>query len=254
MLHDGSSSGTNGASLGRREILRAGGAGLGLLLLGVRCRYAEAAVGRAGRIEGTVRYGGKAPRPARLKLSGDCAYCRPFDLRAEELLQGAGGGLRNAVVVLEGVAGGKPIPATTPVLAEHRCTFVPHVLALCAGQKLLLHNQDPVLNTFHAVEVASGSTLFNIGTPNKDQKVLRRIPRPGVVKMLCDVHPWELGYVLAFAHPYHTVSDASGAFLLDEVPAGRYQLALWHEKLGGRRQLVEVRAGETLRLTLHYPA
>ncbi len=241
------------ALLDRRELLAAGCAGLGALLLGGGPGYAQAAVARPARVSGSVRYAGKAPRPGKLKLTGDCAYCRPFDLRAEELLQGAGGGLRNVVVVLEGVTGGKPVPAAMPVLAERRCTFVPHVLTLTAGQKLLLHNQDPVLNTFHAVELASGSTLFNIGTPNKDQKVERRIPRPGVVKMLCDVHPWELGYVLAFAHPYHTVTDARGSFLLDGVPPGRYTLALWHEKLGGRRQPLVVQPGAELKLALVYP-
>lgn len=239
--------------LDRRALLGAGCAGLGLALLGApRSLYAATAVPRPARIAGTVRYAGKAPRPAKLKLTGDCAYCKPFDLRGEELLQSAGGGLRNAVVVLEGVTGGKPVPSASPVLAERRCTFVPHVLTITAGQKLLLHNQDPVLNTFHAVEVASGKTLFNIGTPNKDQRVLRRIPRPGVVKMLCDIHPWELGYVLAFAHPYHTVTDASGGFVLDDVPPGSYTLAVWHEKLGGKRQPITVSAGAALKLELSF--
>jgi hypothetical protein len=241
--------------VGRRGILGAGCAGIGWALLGGApgAGYAAAEVRSPARVSGRVRYAGRAARPARLKLTGDCDYCRKFELRAEDLLQSPQGGLRNVVVFLEGVARGKETPARMLVLAENRCTFVPHVLSIAAGGKLLLHNQDPVLNTFHAVELASGRTLFNIGMPNQDQKIERRIRREGVVKMLCDVHPWEVAYVAAFSHPYHVVTDAAGAFTLEGVPPGSYALGLWHEKLGVQKQKVEVGPGSHLKLELTYP-
>jgi len=204
------------------------------------------------RISGVVRYGGKAPRPKKVKFSGDCAYCRRFDLREEGLLTGAGGALRNVVVMLEKVRRGKPV-VESPTLAELRCTFVPHVLSMTAGGKVRLLNQDPVLNTFHAIAFPSKRTLFNVGLPNKDQHVDRRIADPGVVQMRCDVHPWEEAYVVAVGHPYHCVTDARGAFALDQVPPGRYTLLLWHEKLGARRKPVQVGPGGHLKLELVYP-
>jgi hypothetical protein len=229
---------------------------MGLLLLGGRpaAAYLPGEVARPARLSGKVRWAGRAGKPARLVLTGSCPYCRKQNIFAEDLLQAPGGGLRNVAVFLEGVQRGRPLSGEKPVLAERHCTFVPHVLTLTAGSKLLLHNQDPVLNTFHAIEMRGGRTLFNEGLANLDQKLYRRIPRQGLVKMLCDVHPWEVAYLVAFNHPYHTVSDAEGRFALEQIPAGRYTLGLWHEKLGGRRQTVELGPGAHLKVEIVYPA
>ena len=247
---------TNRDTLGRRRLLQAGlGGGLGLalgpLLPRAALAYTPVQVKNGGSVVGQVRYSKKAPRPGKVKLTGDCAFCRTFDLRREDLLVSAGG-LRNVVAVLEGVRRGKALPTAAPVISEDRCTFVPHVMSICAGTRLELHNRDPILNTFHAVAVPSGRTLFNIGMPNKDQKVRRRIRKPGLVKMLCDVHPWEVAWIAAFDHPYHAVSDARGSFALSRVPPGSYTLTLWHEKLGSKRQQVTVKAGLATRIQISF--
>jgi hypothetical protein len=237
-------------------MLQVGGPGLAGLLLAPRLvrGYTPAEVRQPATLSGTVRYAGRRRRPEKVVFSGDCAYCRRFDLRVESLLVSPKGGLRNAVVALEGVARGKPPAPAVPALAEHRCTFVPHVQSVNVGSRILLHNQDPVLNTFHAVALPSGRTLFNIGTPNKDQRVRRRIRETGVIQMRCDVHPWEEAYLVSFDHPYHAVTDAKGAFVLEQIPPGRYTLSLWHEKLGVRRRRVELAPGAHLKLELTYPA
>lgn len=242
----------------RRELLRAGlTAGLGLAALGLplsaaAAAYTPGAVKRPARISGLVRYRGKARRPKKVKFSGDCTYCRRFDLREEALLVGQGGALRNVALALKGIRRGKPLPAALPVLAERRCTFEPHVLTVAAGSKIVLHNDDPVLNTFHAIARPSGRTLFNIGTPRKGQKIKRRIKPAGLVEMRCDVHPWEIAYIVSVPHPYHAVSDAGGAFALDQIPPGEYTLALWHEQLGVQQRKVRLGPGQHLKLQLAY--
>jgi hypothetical protein len=242
-------------TLDRRQLLQGGCAAVGLWLLGgSAAAYQPGTVERPARLSGRVRWAGRAGKPARLKLTGSCPYCLKHELFAEELLQSAGGGLRNVAIFLEGVQRGRALPTASPVLAERRCTFVPHVMTVSAGTRLLLQNDDPVLNTFHAIEVQGGRTLFNEGLANQGQKLYRKVRRPGLIKVLCDVHPWELAYLVAFDHPYHAVSDSEGRFAVEEIPAGRYTLGLWHEKLGGRRQQVELAPGGHLRLDLVYPA
>lgn len=245
-----------GPRFSRRRLLQCGPPALLLPLLPAApaAAYTVAEVARPARITGRVRHPKPktVPAPPPVRYSGDCAYCRPFKLRREDLLVARDGGLRNVVVALEGVSRGKAPAAAEPTMAEHRCTFVPHVLSVTAGCKLLLHNRDPVLNTFHAVTLEGGRTLFNIGTPLEGQKVRRRIRRPGLIKMLCDVHPWEVAYVAAFAHPYHAVTDAAGRFALEGVPPGSYTLTLWHEKLGQRKERVTLEPGKTLELALSY--
>ena len=46
-------------------------------------------------------------------------------------------------------------------------------------------------------------------------------------------------------HPYHTVTDAYGAYEIRDVPAGTYTLRVWQEELGTREQPVTVKSGET---------
>jgi hypothetical protein len=227
---------------------------MGALLCGAspNSGYSPAKVAQPGVISGSVRYGGKAPPPAKLKLSGDCAYCKKFDIRSEELLQGKNGGLGNVVVFLSEIKKGKPIPETVPTMAENRCTFEPHVLSITVGQKIRLANLDPVLNTFHAIDISTSRTLFNIGMPLKGQQVLRRIRQEGVLKMLCDVHPWEMGYVLAFSHPYHAVTDRTGAFVIEGVPPGSYGIELWHESLGLAKKNITVGLGGLAKLEHTY--
>jgi hypothetical protein len=138
-------------------------------------------------------------------------------------------------------------------MAELNCTFVPHVLTITTGQKILLHNRDAVLNTFHAIIQPAGRTLFNIGTPNKGQQIKRRIQQSGIIEMRCDVHPWERAFILSVAHPYHTVTDAKGNFALNNIPSGEYTLTFWHEQLGEHRRKIKLTPGANLKIDLPYP-
>jgi hypothetical protein len=38
-----------------------------------------------------------------------------------------------------------------------------------------------------------------------------------------------VAYVHAFNHPYHAVTDTTGAYAIADVPPGEYELTMWHE-------------------------
>jgi len=69
--------------------------------------------------------------------------------------------------------------------------------------------------------------------------------RPFPVK--CDMHTWMSAYWLVLDHPYAAVSDADGRFKIIDLPAGRYDFMVWHERAGLiRRDLkVNVTADQT---------
>lgn len=247
------------AGVTRRELLWGGAAAVGLSLLPPGRASAAAPAGYfqmkrvsgAATLSGTVRHGKARPRRKRLALSGaNAAYCRRFHPRDESLVVGADGGIRGVVAFLEQVKRGKPVGGETPELSELGCSFVPHVLSITTGSRVLLHNQDPILNTFHAVTQPGGRTLFNVGLSRKGQKLRRRVRERGVIKVLCDVHPWELAYIVSVPHPYHAVTDGAGRFTLDLIPPGRYRLVLWHEKLGTQRRELTLAPGASARLKL----
>jgi hypothetical protein len=46
-------------------------------------------------------------------------------------------------------------------------------------------------------------------------------------------------------HPYYAVTDASGAFSVADLPAGDYEVEVWHETLGKTTQNVTITSGGT---------
>ena len=68
----------------------------------------------------------------------------------------------------------------------------------------------------------------------------------------CDVHPWMTGYIGIVTHPYYAVSNATGAFKIANVPAGKQTITVWHEAYGPLTQTVEVKAGGTAVVNFTY--
>ena len=61
-------------------------------------------------------------------------------------------------------------------------------------------------------------------------------------------------FVVVTDHPYHTITDAYGAYEIRDVPPGRYTLSVWHEELGTREAPVTVEAGGTATVDVAFPA
>jgi len=204
--------------------------------------YEGAVVADAGSIGGRVVVTGTVePLPPQPVFKNkDVCGATTLD---ERLVVGSGGALRYAVVHLEGIRSGKPLPGSRPVVLDNdHCAFVPHVLSASVGQKLEIRNSDPLLHDAHAW--LGTRTLFNVGVP-KGRTVTRVLEDPGLIHINCNVlHTWMHAYLFVADHPYHAVTDAEGRFELPDVPPGRYTLTTWHELLGSAHQDVTVQAGQ----------
>ena len=67
---------------------------------------------------------------------------------------------------------------------------------------------------------------------------------PGIVKIVCEVHPWMTAYIVVTEHPYHSISDVYGEYEIADVPAGLYQVKAWHEGAWGTMEKrIEVKVG-----------
>jgi hypothetical protein len=76
----------------------------------------------------------------------------------------------------------------------------------------------------------------------------------GLVKIRCEVHPWMAAYIVVTDHPYHAISDIYGEYELTDIPAGVYQLKVWHESLGTQEKRVEVKAAATQQVDFTFTA
>jgi len=216
-----------------------------LLLLGLftsfqALGYEEVAVTNGGTIRGKVRLSGSVPKLAPLDVTKFKEVCQ--NVPNETLLVGPRQGIRYAVVTLEGIAKGQAVEREVVHEIDNvKCRFAPHVVAASVGQFVLFKNSDPILHTAHAL-FKNNQPQFNIGLyPGRVSR--KPLLNPGVVKIVCEVHPWMSAYVVVTEHPYHAVTDMYGDYEIRDVPPGVYKLKVWHETLGEQEKSVDVKAG-----------
>jgi hypothetical protein len=193
-----------------------------------------------GRVAGKVLAVGEFKKTKPLPVFKNRSFCGAA-VANETLLVGKDGGLRNAVITLFPLDRTVRAEPTRLVLDNLKCAFTPHVQAAMIGSELLLKNSDPILHTVHAR--LGKETLFNVGLPRWRQ-VTKRLDRPGVVRIDCDVlHTWMSAAIVVTDTPHFAVTDANGGFVIQGLPVGRYVANVWHEKLGLKTAPLSVGAG-----------
>lgn len=216
-----------------------------------------------GSLKGRFVIDGEVPKPAPLTVTKDqfCIDSHPID---ESIVVGEEGGLANVVVFVRPGRRDKidvhpdyAAQMSKPVVLDNvGCHFLPHVTLVRTGQPMSLRNSDPVghntnLGVFNQI-IPSGS--------ESQTKIDRASPLP--IPVSCNIHPFMKGFVLVQDHPYMAVSAADGTFQIENLPAGKRDLAYWHELPGPLKNLkvgkektdrrgqaeVTIKAGETLDL------
>jgi plastocyanin len=168
----------------------------------------------------------------------------PVAVRGTVVVEGA---KTNADVVVTLEAPGlKLTPPVEPIKIDQKgFRFLPHVTVVQTGSTIRFLNNDPEPHNVYSPE-----GRYNLGTwPTGDTKDYT-FKKPGIYSQLCNIHPDMLAYVVVVDTPHFAVTDAKGAFLVRDVPPGKYRLVVWHEKKDGLERDVEVVAGKPLQLDL----
>jgi plastocyanin len=217
--------------------------------------HLPAAPAGTAALTGVVKFTGTAPSPAKIQMSADpaCAEKHPGGAFSEEVLVNPDGTLKNVMVyVKEGPPGLKTAPPGTPaVFDQHDCLYHPRVLGMQAGQPLEIRNSDGTLHNVHSF--AQSNQNFNAGMVKGAKPITRGFDAPEVmVRMKCDVHPWMVGYIGVFDHPFFSVTGDDGRFSMKGLPAGDYVVAAWHEKFGTKEAKVTVADGAAAALDFSF--
>jgi plastocyanin len=238
----GSESVTQGGRAMWTKLVAVTGAALmvaGVAMIGVT-RTATAQGG--GTIEAEVKYNG-APVVEKLKVNKDTEKCGTEAL-IEKVVVGSNKGLAYAVV---SVPEAKGAPTAKKIsVDQHGCKFVPHVSAMTPGE-MDLKNSDDILHNIHTYSTANPS--INKAQPKFKKVMAEKFEKPEIIKLTCDVHSWMLGWVAVMPNPYFGVTDGNGATKIENVPPGKYKVEVWHETLGKMSKDVEVKAGQTAKVT-----
>ncbi len=132
-------------------------------------------------------------------------------------------------------------------IAQKDKTFSPHVLAVPTGSSVDFPNFDPI---FHNAFSSYSGQVFDIGLypPGSTRSV--RFTREGVVRVFCNIHSSMSAIIVVLPTPYFAVTKRDGSFEIPQVPAGEYDLSIFHERAteAALRELsrrVSIREGET---------
>ena len=203
--------------------------------------YTGGDVKDGGSISGTVKFAGSAPAPKKLEVTKDKEVCAKGD-KTDKSLVVHNGNIEYAVVSITDIKTGKKIDAKKINLDQKDCEYHPHVLAFPVGTPVEINNPDGILHNIHSYSKANAP--FNIAQPKFKKTVEVKIEKPEAINVKCDVHGWMNGWLVATESPYVAVTDNSGNFKLTDVPAGTYNVEVWHETLGKTSQKVTVKAKE----------
>ncbi len=199
-----------------------------------------------GSVRGVVRYEGTIPKAEAADETG-----RKRDLFE---VHPKTRGLRDAVVYwIDAPAEAAPTEAKerpVVVVDQKEFAFLPHVVSVRSGQPVKFTNSDSANHNVRAttfepknefnVFITTGQDYFQRFVADKKQRPTR---------LGCDIHPWMSGWVYAFDHPHHAVTDAEGRFELPRLPAGKQRLAIRQPDGNVRREImVEIVAGKTAAL------
>ena len=193
-----------------------------------------------GTIEADVKYNGAA-QVEKLKVNKDTEKCGT-EAVIEKVVVGGNKGLANAVVSVPGAKGATKAKA---VVDQHGCKFVPHVVVMQPGE-LEIKNSDDILHNIHTFSTANPS--INKAQPKFKKTMTEKLEKPEFVKITCDVHSWMLGWV-AVVPGLAGVTDKDGVTKIENVPAGKQKIEVWHETLGKQDKEVDVKAGQVTKVS-----
>jgi plastocyanin len=137
--------------------------------------------------------------------------------------------LSEVVVYLEGVPVKPKAPKTiAATITMQGKKFKPHVVVVPLGATVDFPNEDPI---FHNAFSVSGQNRFDLELYKRPKSGIYTFQNPGVVRVYCNIHPQMSAVVLVRDNPFYTMAAQDGSFVIDKVPAGRFTLTAWHERV-----------------------
>lgn len=168
-------------------------------------------------------------------------------------IEGKVSGMKGKSVVYVDAIAGKtfPAPKDHPVMDQKGLMFVPHIMPVQQGTTVEFLNSDTVQHNVFWTAIGSDKKAgHNLGTWPKGEKRPYTFDKPGVVPVLCNVHPEMAGYVVVSPTPYFAETDDSGNYKIKDVPDGSYTVTVFHEGAKNQSKPVTVAGGGKADFTL----
>ena len=219
------------------------------IILSLAIGFLGARMVSAADVTGTITLKGTPPKEVEIAPIMDDSTCGQMYSTAPTThfyAVGKNGEFGDVIVSLKN-ADGSPITGKStganakPVTMDQKgCLYLPQILVIQTGQKLVVKNSDNCVHNVHSISTA-GNPEHNDAQMPGGADLTYTFSKPEMyLKYQCDVHPWMFAWVAIFDHPYFAISDKDGSFTIKNVPPGKYIVEASHRKLGVQTQAIEV--------------
>ncbi|MEH0007932.1 MAG: hypothetical protein V6Z82_04340 [Flavobacteriales bacterium] len=204
-----------------------------------------------GVIHGRVLLEGDVPDLPQIVVDKSVDFCGKKVTDPVLMVQDQG--IQGAVVSIEWegdiLINSPPKPVS---LQSRQCLFHPRIQATHVDAFLTLNSGDEIAHNPHGWW-NDKKTVFNITLLDRNVKFKRKLKWDGTYRVECDTHTWMKAYILVFKHPFYTVTDAKGIFVLKNIPVGAHTLRAWHEVLGEQTTTVIVEPSKETTAEFSFP-
>lgn len=135
----------------------------------------------------------------------------------------------DAAVVLRSLDDSPALPAQPQAQVDQiDREFVPSAISVPINTRVLFPNKDDIRHHVYSFSEAKSFELpLYTGTPARPIE----FPSEGIVTIACNIHDWMIAHIYVVDSPWHGVTDETGGWQTDALPAGRYALEIWHHAM-----------------------
>ena len=111
--------------------------------------------------------------------------------------------------------------------------FHPRVLTIPANSALALKNSSDRAANFHWMPIRSSP--FNVVVPANQKVPTIIFVQQGEIfpaRLRNDLAPWSQSWIFPCEHSFVSVTDDEGVFRIDNIPDGKWEFQVWHERCG----------------------
>ncbi len=117
--------------------------------------------------------------------------------------------------------------------------FKPRVRVVTPGSTVDFPNTDPFS---HNIFSTAPGAAFDLGTYGSGPGKSTQFKKAGTYPVYCNIHAKMTAWVVVVPTPFVTQPGNDGRFTVNNVPAGKYELHVWHERTNELVKDVDVAA------------
>jgi plastocyanin len=116
---------------------------------------------------------------------------------------------------------------TKTQMAMNGRQFAPRVRVITTGSTVEYANQDPFS---HNIFSTAPGAAFDLGTYGSGMTKSTPFKKAGAFPVYCNIHAQMTAFVVVVSTSHYTQAGADARWKIANVPAGKWELHVWHER------------------------